>query len=234
MTERDVSSIWAMPKWKLALAGLGALYLAGFMVWGVYAVATSETQQGASELAANPERQDEILGRRRAEEARRVLGLSDEQTGRLAALMEKHTQKMRALRSEDTDDFEARREQMVALRTEMMQELDAILTDEQREKLESLPMQERGRIFGRGAFAGASDGMRRGARPEDGRGPRGPRPEGAPAWGDGPRGPRPEGAPAWGDGQRRPRPEGIGTGYGSGFGRGLGGGGDGRGAGQAQ
>lgn len=201
------NSLLRMPKWKLALAGLGALYLVGFLVWGVYAFATSDAQQGATELAANPERQDEILARRRADEARKRLGLSAEQTDQLAALIEKHTRKARAARAESADDFESRRATMMALREEMEQELDTLLTPEQRETLASLPMPERGRLFGRGFLGGPSEGMRRG----------GPRPEGGPGWGDGPRGPRPGGRPGWGDGPRGPGPEG-----GAGWGRGDG------------
>ena len=213
MKTSDNASIASIPKWKLVLAGLGVVYLVAFLFWGVYAYATSETQRGASELAANPERQDQILARRRAEDVRAGLGLSDEQTDQLAALIEKQTLKARAVRAESAGNMELQRERMMALREEAQQDIDALLTPEQREKLEALPMHERMRIFGRGAFGGPPPGMAPGGpRPEGGPGwgdgPRGPRPEGGAGWGNRPRGMRPEGGPGWGDGPRGPRPEG--------------------------
>ncbi len=205
----DMKDIITIPKWKLALAALGVLYLIGFAVWGVYAVSERTTQQrGASELASHPERQDEILAERRAEEARELLGLSSEQTRQLATLIEAHTQKAQALRTEDIDDFEVRRERMMALRDVLRKDVNALLTPEQQERLESLPMPDSVRIFGRGGLGG---GFGRGEG-------RGRRPEGGFGRGDGPRGPRTDGG--FGPGEGPPAGPGQGQGYGVGRGRG--------------
>ena len=73
------------PWWQYLLAVVGAGYLVAGAAWGVYALAKRPSQQrGPSEIAAHPERAGEILARERAEEMKQRLGLSDEQTTKVA------------------------------------------------------------------------------------------------------------------------------------------------------
>lgn len=72
---------------KYGLAGLGAVYLVVFAGYLVYAGLKPSPPKGPSELALHPEREDEILARRRAEEMQEELKLTDEQTQRIANIL---------------------------------------------------------------------------------------------------------------------------------------------------
>jgi Spy/CpxP family protein refolding chaperone len=71
---------------KYALASAGAVYLALFAAYLVYREIQPSVPAGPSELEAHPERQDEILAQRRAEELKEQLGLSDEQAQRIGEI----------------------------------------------------------------------------------------------------------------------------------------------------
>lgn len=148
------------PWWKWALAAVGLCYLLGAAVWAAHAYVTRDTTpKGPSELAAHPERQAEILARRRAEEMRDQLGLTEEQTARLAVIFQQEA-------APGEGDF---RERAQAMRAKIME----VLTPEQREKLE----QERGPMRGPGGpEGGPPPGM--GAGGPGGMPPGGPPPGG--------------------------------------------------------
>ena len=212
----------AIPKWKLALAAVGIVYLCGFVVWGVYAATSENTRtQGPSELAANPERQDEILAQRRADTMQQQLDLSSEQRDDVEALIEEYTNKARAYREEERDP-EVRRSKMIGLREQFQDDLYARLSPEQQAQFDNMSMPERARIIGRGLFGGPMSGMRGGGGGGGGFG----RGDGAGAGrGDGAGGGRGDGAGGGGgfgrgDGAGAGQGDGTGQGYGVGRGRG--------------
>lgn len=131
---------------KYALAGIGVLYLVVFAGYLVYAGMKPSDPVGPSELALHPEREDEILARRRAEEMQAELKLTEAQTQRIADIM--------SAQSADEPfgfgpgggqgdgpgggDFRGRFR-------EMQEQIEQVLTPEQRALLEAQREQFRGR-----------------------------------------------------------------------------------------
>lgn len=117
---------------KYALAGAGALYIILFVGYLVYAGTRTATPQGPSELEAHPERQAEIVSRRRAEELRDQLQITEDQTQKIAAIYLKYE-------SNQSPDGEPR-----GRWREQQKEIDLVLTPDQREQLEQIRAQFRG------------------------------------------------------------------------------------------
>ena len=117
---------------KYALAGAGAVYIILFIGYLVYAGTGTSTPRGPSELEAHPERQAEIVARRRAEELRDQLELTEDQTQKIAAIYLKYD-------SEQPPEGD-RRERWRA----QQQDIEAVLTPDQREKWEQIRAQFRG------------------------------------------------------------------------------------------
>jgi Spy/CpxP family protein refolding chaperone len=124
---------------KYTLAGVGAVYILLFIGYLVYAGVMRTAPQGPSELEANPERQDEILAQRRADELRQQLKLSEEQTQRLADIFQKN----QSSNPPGAGDF---RERWRAAQAEIAQ----VLTPEQ----QALMDQMRGQFAGPGGPRG--------------------------------------------------------------------------------
>ena len=126
---------------KYALAGAGVFYLilmAGYLVYAGIRHDSAQ-RQGPSELEAHPERQAEIVARRRAEELRDRLQLTEEQTQKIAEIYLNNPQ-------EEFGDGNSR-EQHKAMR----EEIDRVLTPEQKAQME----QSRGGFRGPGGPQGA-------------------------------------------------------------------------------
>jgi hypothetical protein len=71
---------------KYVFAGIGVVYLVLFVGYLVYAGVKRSQPRGPSELEANPERQEEIMAERRAQDLKEQLGLSDEQMKKIAEI----------------------------------------------------------------------------------------------------------------------------------------------------
>jgi hypothetical protein len=122
---------------KYALAGVGGVYLLLLISYFVYAGVKGADPVGPSELEAHPERQDEILAQRRAEELRGQLGLSDEQTQRIAQIYEAQKDSGPGDDSQADGDSRERRRQT-------HDQIDQVLTPEQKTALEQSRGQSRG------------------------------------------------------------------------------------------
>jgi Spy/CpxP family protein refolding chaperone len=144
---------------KYALAGAGALYLVLFFGYLVYAGTRPATPTGPSELEAHPEKQAEIVSRRRAEELRDQLQLSEEQTQKIAAIYFKYESNQSA-NGDPRDRWRAQRE-----------EIEKVLTPEQKALWEQMRGQFRG-PGGPDVFSGPG-GMRGPGGPGTVAGPRG-------------------------------------------------------------
>ena len=147
MAKTPRSSSEGLPKWKLVLAAIGVLYIAAFAGWGVYALVNRDAQQGASELAANPNLQNEILAERRVKDVATKLGLSDEQTAALEELLFDFGNRQKEMRRNMPADREAMWESMTALRTEFEAAIDGVLTEGQRAEFESLEPSDRRQLY---------------------------------------------------------------------------------------
>ncbi len=118
---------------KYAVAGAGAVYIILFVGYLVYAgTRPTAPQGGPSELEAHPERQAEIVSRRQAEELRDQLGLSEEQTQKVAVIYLKY--------GADQSPDGNQRDHWRALQ----KEIDEVLTPEQRALWEQIRAQFRG------------------------------------------------------------------------------------------
>jgi hypothetical protein len=78
---------------KYVFAGIGAVYLVLMVGYLVYRGVTPGQKQGPSDLEANPDRQEEILARRRALELQQQLKLTDEQTDKIADIYQKNPER---------------------------------------------------------------------------------------------------------------------------------------------
>ncbi len=117
-------------KWvKYALAGAGAVYLVLFAGWLVYSAVRQEAPRGPSDLEAHPERQEEIVARRRAEELRDRLQLSEEQTQKIAEIYQKNRM------DDEPPDGPPTEEQRNRWRARQ-EEIARVLTPEQQAQLE--------------------------------------------------------------------------------------------------
>ena len=117
---------------KYALAGAGTLYVVLFVGYLVYAGTRPTTPSGPSELEAHPEKQAEIVSRRRAEELRDQLQLSEEQTQKIAAIYLK-SESDQSADGDPRNRFRAQRE-----------EIEKVLTPEQKALWEQIRGQFRG------------------------------------------------------------------------------------------
>ena len=72
------------------------------------------------------------------------LGLTEEQQGKLKAIFEKNMPKAKALREDSTLSKEDRRAKMIELRKGEADEIRAVLTPEQQEKLKEMRAARRG------------------------------------------------------------------------------------------
>lgn len=68
------------------------------------------------------------------DQIRKDLGLSDAQVEKIRALRDKHRQEMRSLREDSSLDWEAKADRIQEMRLRYREEVDAILTPEQRAK----------------------------------------------------------------------------------------------------
>lgn len=109
-------------KWKIAFAVLGV----GFLVLGaVLAVsaAVNRPEKGPSPLTLNPERQEEIIAERSARELQTQLSLREEQIPAVTAVF----MDIRALVRAEREGGAGNVRNLLQLREEMIQELDARL-----------------------------------------------------------------------------------------------------------
>ena len=141
-----------MSKVKLAFVWIGVFYLVAAGAYGTYVLLSRTMQpQGASDLAAHPERQDEIVTDRQARELQEMLSLTDTQTQEIAQILHASRQEPRPAQAGRGP------ETMMAGRRELREKISAVLTEEQREKCtESRMGRERG--FGPGGM-GRGGGM---------------------------------------------------------------------------
>lgn len=128
------------PKWKMILAALGVVYTVAFAVWLACALAKPSAPAGATELAAHPERQEEILAERKAQELQEQLSLSDEQTMKVADILYNYRQKRGVPPGGGPSGmFEAMQVQQ-NIAEQMRTEIQSLLTDEQRAAFAESPM----------------------------------------------------------------------------------------------
>ncbi len=132
---------------KYALAALGAVYIVLFVGYLLYAAIQEKPPAGPSELELYPERQAEIKAKERAEEMKERLGLSEEQTEKVAELFRDTPPPMGPPMGGDDQ----------RMRYQAFQEgLTKILTEEQRSLMEQI-----GPPGGPGGGPGGEPGGRR-------------------------------------------------------------------------
>ena len=208
MGTKNSAAQTATPKWKKALAVLGALYVIAFVAWAIHAVyGRTVRQHGATELAAHPERQDEILAARKAEQLQDLLGLSHDQTQWLQDFIYDARKNRPGPPPVDPEDRAASMEARMAEMQERRAFIEGLLTEEQLAKLQELPRAVVGPLLGSGGGPGGPPGM---GRPGGPGGPGGPRGPGGPPGFGGPRGPGGPPPGFGGSGGRRGGPGGPG------------------------
>jgi len=121
----------SIPVWKWFLAAVGVAYLVGGAVWLAFHIAPDGETPGPSELALHPERQEEILAQRRADELAGKLGLDAEQAAEMAAVMRDMQQQRKSLMREHGGDRVAMAMNGMQMMQDMQERARAILTDEQ-------------------------------------------------------------------------------------------------------
>jgi len=129
------------PKLKLFLAAMGILTLLVAAGGTVVAIVSRETPQ-VSDLALHPERQDEILARREADGYRDQLGLSEEQTVKIAEIL--LDARKRAIASK-AETVAGPQQMMVRMRDrgQATEAIRAILTPEQQAAFDKSPAGKR-------------------------------------------------------------------------------------------
>jgi hypothetical protein len=133
---------WLKKPWvKYTLAGIGVIYIILGVGYLVYAGTRPTVPDGPSELEAHPEQQAQILAHQRAEELRTQLQLTDEQTKKLEAIFIKFDS-AQSPEGDPRNRWRAQRE-----------EIEAILTPEQKALWEQL----RGQMRGPGGPGGFGD-----------------------------------------------------------------------------
>jgi hypothetical protein len=130
----------SMPPWKKVLAGIGAAYLIAMAAWCGYALLkNATTQTGATDLAAHPEQQDEILAQRRAADLRDKLDLTPEQAATVELLYRESAARIKAAAAAEDGQSNTMRGYF-GERAKMQEALKQVLTPEQFDKyVASLP-----------------------------------------------------------------------------------------------
>lgn len=125
-------------KLKLVFAGIGAGFCVVFLVLIVHALLAGPQLTGPSELALHPDRQDEILAKRKATELQEKLELTDDQTQKVTAiLLEARKETADFIRNGPTDQMERFAEGRSRLQS-LQDQIAAVLTPEQREKFQKV------------------------------------------------------------------------------------------------
>lgn len=147
MLKRDAAPK-KLPWWKYALATLGVVYAIGTVIWIVMLTSKAYAPSGPSDLAQHPERQEELLALRRAEKMQTDLGLSAEQTSKVAKIMEgfQAERKARFLSAPEGQPM-ARMQAMMELREKVRDDLSTVLTPEQLDAYEGAQQQRFGGVF---------------------------------------------------------------------------------------
>jgi Spy/CpxP family protein refolding chaperone len=117
------------------------------LVLSVAAVGSLALPSGAFAEEGKPEKQEERAGRWNPEERlarmKERLSLTDEQAAQVKAIMEKGQEESRTLREDKNLSKEDRREKMKEFRKAQVDEIDAVLTPEQRDKAKEMRKEQR-------------------------------------------------------------------------------------------
>ena len=132
---------------KIVLAGVGVITCVVFAAFVVGAAARHSRAAGISELALHPDKQDEILSNRTAQELQEKLSLSKEQTEKVAEIVLGARKNVGSfLRETSGQDRETRRAQGFARIREVDEAIEGVLTEEQRREYEALREERRSRV----------------------------------------------------------------------------------------
>ncbi len=119
-------------KLQIVLAVIGAGFCVLFVAGVVYAVVTTEEPAEPSELALHPEREDEILAERRARQYQQMLSLNEEQTDQVAQIVLSARKQEKQDLAKGYEDGRAMRDAKLQRRKAVSDQIEAILTPEQR------------------------------------------------------------------------------------------------------
>jgi len=111
------------PKWKLALAGVGVAYLIGFTAWAGNQWWKRSHESRQPNMAAHPERAQEMLVDREVQRISEKLGLSDDQKTKVREILQK------------TGAVSAPPAQAMQGMMEARRQIREVLTPEQQEKM---------------------------------------------------------------------------------------------------
>jgi len=128
----DGASRTKTPGWKLLLAGIGLAYAVGFGAWGVYALVTQPWERSATDLAAHPERENEVLADRRARDLQSELGLTDRQTEEVSEILLAFREQHLVSAPETSAAPWERMQSRMQAAQDTRAALEAVLTEEQR------------------------------------------------------------------------------------------------------
>lgn len=155
-----------IPKWKWALAGLGAVFCVAAAA-GVIVMAVTAEKHEPSELALNPERQDEIITERKAREYQQKLELTEEQTLEVQQILLEARKERKESLGNPGGDLRARMSSRIGAMMSLDQKVQAILTPEQQAKLGAMKQERRSRMAPlRGMFQERHPDMHRKIREE--------------------------------------------------------------------
>jgi len=122
----------ALPVWKLILAGAGVVTIVACAVYGGSRLVGREAG-GPSSLTLHPERQNEILAQRRADQLREELNLSPEQTARVFEVYYRFQNALQEMEAATKGSPAARIMARTSGRREIQDAILEILTADQRE-----------------------------------------------------------------------------------------------------
>ena len=128
---RQAAKEQKLPLWKKVMAGAGVITIVAGVAYTGYFVATANAG-GPSEMTLHPERQDEINAQRRAEALSAELGLTPEQTEKVAGIYYHYRIDLREKEQAAAGNLTARALTRMSTMQALEGEIMAVLDEEQR------------------------------------------------------------------------------------------------------
>jgi Spy/CpxP family protein refolding chaperone len=134
-------------KGKTAVAAIAGAFCVVFGVAVVLTTMHRPGRTGPSELARNPDKQDEILAQRKAEDLQKRLELTDEQTAAVTRIITAAKKGAAQLLEEHKGDKNGIIMAAIARRDEAGNEIRKLLTPEQQAKFDEMRGEQRERLL---------------------------------------------------------------------------------------
>jgi len=109
-------------------------------------ILTTEQKGKLAELKTNAKKNHEERSAKHFDKMKKDLSLTDQQVATLKSNQETIKGKFKALHENDKLDRAAKKQQMMALRSEMKSNFDNVLTKEQKDKMQSLRAERKGKM----------------------------------------------------------------------------------------